>query len=251
MSPFRMLSVFILAVLAVEVVPHQAAAGTPAVTSLTQTFRSSRQDQNGVLGNYLASYTAVNLRSGKWDLRGSLSWLSWQDGGGNTSIPNDSGPGSAYLTVGRRIWRSRTGDFSSSGWLRLRGKIPLQSEYDVTGSGQADWGGSFYTTLSRGAVSVLAEFGYLDLGSPTGRNYGSLASMAVSASYRRWGAKIYPIAGYATSSATVPGDPSYGEWSLGLGAIISHGVSLNALYSRGTSSISPENSVAVSAWFRI
>ena len=251
MSPSWKFSVLVLAVVAAVALPHQTVAGTPTVVSLTQTFRNSDQDQNGIRGNYFTSYTAVTLRSAKWSLRGSLSWLSWQDGGGSTSIPDDSGPGSAYLTVGRRVWRSRTGEFTSSGWLRLRGKIPLQNEYDVTGSGQADWGGSLFTTHRLGAVSVLAEIGYMDLGSPTGFNYDSLASLAVSVSYRRWGSKLYPVVGYAASSAVLPGDPDYGELSLGLGVIMSHRFSLNTLYSRGTTAISQKNSVAVSAWFRL
>ena len=251
MNPSRKLSVVILAIMVVVAIPHQAVAGTPTVTSLTQTFRNSGQNQNGVQGDYFTSYTAVTLRSAKWSFRGSVSWLSWRDGGGSTSIPDDSGPGSTYLTVGRRIWRTRTGGFASSGWLRLRGKVPLQNDYDATGSGQADWGGSLYTTHRIGAVSVLAEFGYMDLGSPTGFNYDSLASFVISASYRRWGSKLYPVVGYAASSAARPGDPSYGEWSLGFGAIITRWFSLNALYSRGTTDISPEYGVAVSAWFRL
>ena len=251
MSPSRQVSLFILAMAVAAVLPHQAAAGSSTSASLTQTFRNSGQDQNGIRGDYFTSYTAVTVGSAKWSLRGSMSWLSWRDGGGSTSISDDSGLGSAYLTVGRRVWRARSMGFASSGWLRLRGKIPLQKDYNVTGSGQADWGGSLFTTHRLGAVSVLAEFGYMDLGSPTGFNYDSLASLAISVSYRRWGSKLYPVVGYAASSAALPGDPSYGEWSLGLGAIISRGFLLNAIYSRGTTSISPEDGVAVSVWFRL
>ena len=119
MSPSRKISVLILAIMAVVAFPHQVAAGTPTVTSLTQTFRNSGQDQNGVQGDYFTSYTAVTWRSAKWSLRGSMSWLSWRDGGGSTSIPDGSGPGSVYLTVGRRVWQTRSEGFASSGWLRL------------------------------------------------------------------------------------------------------------------------------------
>lgn len=238
-------------VVAAAPMPQRAAAGTPGVTSITQTVRSAQQDYGGVRGSYLTSYTGAGLRTREWDLRASLSLLSWRDDGGEFVTPDESGPGSVLLTVGRRLWATRSDDFSARIWLRLKGKIPLQEEFDATGSGEFDWGGSVYAALRFGAVSILAEFGRLDRGSPTGIDYESPSSIFAIASYLPPGARFYPMVGLARSSPLLPGDPSYGEVSAGLGAVVSTELSLAASFAWGTTDISPMNSVSVSAWLRL
>ncbi len=252
MSPTRnLVMILVLAAMVTAATPRPVVAGQPIRTSYTQTLRSLSQDQVGIRGEYLVSYSALSLRTDDWSLRGSLSWLSWTDGGSSVSVPDGAGLGSFYLTAGRRLWTSHAGTAASSGWLRLRGKLPLQAHFDVTGSGEADWGASLFTSQRIGPVSVLAEAGFTELGEPTGFNYDALASASVSISYRKYGDRFYPILGYSTSSPARSGDPSYGEWSVGGGALISRKVSFSILYTRGTTVISPEHGLAVSASLRL
>lgn len=251
MRMLSIVSITLFLTVAAASTPRRSIAASPSVTAITQTVRSARQDYDGVRGSYLTSYTAAGLRMRDWDLRASLSWLAWRDDGGDLATADASGPGSVFLAVGRRVWSARSDDVSVVAWLRLKGKIPLQEEFDATGSGEFDWGGSVYTALRLGAVSVLAEYGRLDLGSPTGFDFGSTTSVSAVASYVRPGSRFYPLAGYAQSTSLLVGDPAFREWSLGLGAVLLPGFSVTGLYSWGATDISPTNSVSISAWIRL
>ena len=251
MSRIRGLYLIVGLSLAAAVAPGSGIAGKTPLVSVAQTVRRSSYDFDGIRGSYLASYSTASLRAGSWGFRASLGWLSWTDADGGNPIPNESGPSAAYLTLGRKIWQERGAHFSSSGWLRLRGKVPLQAEPDLTGSGKADCGGSLFTSVGLGRFSALAEIGFLDPGSPAGFEYKSSTNFAISVSYLGRGARIYPLAGYAESTAALSGGTSLGEWSLGLGAVLSQRVSTTALYSIGSTNTSPDHAFALSVWFKM
>ncbi len=237
---------------AVILLSAAAIAGPPFTTSVTQTVRTLRQDQNGIRGDYLVSYSALSLRSRDWSLRASVSWLSWRNDGGAFNIPDDSGPGALYTTAGRRLWLGRLGhNASSTGWIRLRGKIPLQSEYNVSGTGEADWGAALFSSNRFGALMIMSEAGFMNLGEPTGIDYDALLSGSLSMSYRRFGARIFPIVGISAASPARSGDPAYSEWTAGLGAAPWRNISFSILYSQGTTSVSPEHGLAVGATWRL
>lgn len=247
----RIVATVLLLTVAATSMPRPSIAASPSVLAVTQTVRSAQYDNGGVRGAYLTSYTAAGLRTPDWDLRASLSWLAWRDDGGDFVTSDESGPGSVFLNVGRRVLTMRSDNFSAVAWLRLKGKIPLQEEFDATGTGEFDWGGSVYTALRLGDVSLLAEVGRLDLGSPTGVDDGSTSSISAVASYARPGSRFYPLVGFAHSTSLRAGDPAFREWSLGLGAILLPGFSVTGLYSWGATDISPTNSVSISAWVRL
>ncbi len=243
---------FVLFLALATVAPTRpAAAARPFTRTITQTVRTLSQDQNGIRGDYYVTYSALTLRSSDWSLRGSMSWLSWRDGGGDISTLDDSGPGSIYLTGGRRLWVSRSRGGGGSGWLRLRAKVPLQSEFDMTGSSEFDAGASLFSAYRFGFWTVLGEAGIMNLGEPVGFEYDALFSGSLSVSYRRHGSSFYPLVGYSASSAARAGDSSYGEWTLGVGSLVSRGISVSALFSRGTTDISPENGIAISVSLRL
>lgn len=222
-----------------------AAAATAAPPTATQTMRWLRQDRDDFAGDYLISYSSLSWRDAAWSLRGSVSWLSWRDEVGGAAGTSGSGLGAVYVTVGRRLWGGeRSWRPRSRGWLKLRGKLPLQNEYSVTGSGESDWGASLMVAHRHRALHLIAEVGILKLGEPQGVEYDGLLNGAVSLSYRRPGARFYPIAGLSASSSSLPGDPGYLELSAGIGAVWSGGISTSLLYSRGLTAISPEGGLA-------
>jgi len=223
---------------AAVVLATAAAMAAPPIA--TQTMRWLRQEQNGFAGDYLISYSSLSWRNAGWSLRGSVSWLSWQEAGGESTGTSGSGLGSLYVTAGRRIWGGeRSWRPRSRGWFRLRGKLPLQDDYSATGSGESDWGASLFMVNRYRKLYVLAEVGILKLGEPQGFDYDGLFNGAVSLSYRRPGARFYPVAGLSASSPAQPGAPAYLELSVGIGAVWSHKVSTSLLYSSGLTSVSP------------
>jgi len=133
----------------------------------------------------------------------------------------------------------------------LKGKIPLQTDFGVTGSGAFDWGGSLFTTFRLGRATLLTEIGRLHLGGPSGYGEDGMTSVSSFLSYARPGARLYPLAGYGRASSLAPGEPPYGEWSLGLGSVVSPDVSLTALYAASTTGGGQHGSVAVSVWLRL
>jgi len=221
---------------------REARAASPAV-SITQTVRNDWREDGGVHGRRFASYTALGLRTRDWDHRASLSWTSWRDGGGTIVTPDGSGPGSIFLSTGRRAWSRWSSGASATVWLRLKAKIPLQADLDVTGTGTFDWGASLFASARLGRTSIIAEYGRLHLGGDGALNASSFSAYL---SHARRGARIYPLAGFAGSSPLESGQDAYGEWSLGLGVSLASGTSITALYGRGTTALGPRHAVTIS-----
>jgi hypothetical protein len=217
------------------------------LASITQTVRWLRPGDEVGKGAYWVSYTSLALRSDRWSLRGSLSWLSWDPDSPDALADRQSGFGALYLTAGRRLWSAAETRRSllSSGWVRLRTKLPLEGTSSPLGSGAADWGVSLFTSTGWKRIFVLAEGGYLDLGDSNDVAYRPLASASVSVSYRPRDFVFYPLASVFLSSSSREGDPAYAEGSAGIGVPTSRNTSLSVLVSRGLSRISPVASAAL------
>lgn len=154
-------------------------------------------------------------------------------GRGAQAAPDDSGLGSIYLTVGRLVW------------VQLKGTVPLQSSPSIGSSGSFDWGGSLLTSNRFRNVLLFAEVGYLSLGDPVGIVYNGQYSAAVSLSWHPVRLPVYPVASLVGASAAVDGDSGYGEWAVGLGAVLGRRTGLSALYSQGMTAVSPQRGATV------
>jgi len=233
------------AVLLAAVVAGFAVAATAAPPTATQTVRWLRQEQSDFAGSFLISYSALSWRGRDWDLRGSVSWLSWRETVSDSPGTSGSGFGALYVTVGRRVWGDeRSWRSRSRGWVRLRGKLPLQDDYAQTGSGKSDWGASLLTSNRYRELYVLAEAGILKLGEPLGVDYEGLFSGSVSLSYHRFGATAFPVFSFSASTPARREEPAYLEWSGGFGIVWSHDLSTSLLYSRGLTEVSPAEGLA-------
>lgn len=224
--------------------PSPAAAG-PA--SFTQTIRWLRPGDQADSGTYWISYTSLSLRSNRWSLRGSVSWLSWDAESPQAPAASRSGLGALYLTAGRRLWRPASASYSlrSTGWLRVRTKLPLDGGPSPLGSGEVDWGASLFTSTRWNRTLVLAEVGYLHLGDPGDFAYRPLVSGSLSVSHRPRGFSLYPLASVLVSSSSRTGDPLYTEISAGVGFPTSRRTSLSVLLSKGLTSVTPDASAAL------
>jgi hypothetical protein len=225
--------------------PNATAAARPA--SLTQTVRWLQPGNQADSGTYWISYTSLSLRSQRWSLRGSLSWLSWDAESPQAPAPSQSGLGAFYLTAGRKLWRSTSQSYAvqSAGWFRLRAKLPIEDAPSPLGSGEVDWGASLFTSTRWNRILVLAEAGYLDLGDPADFTYRTLASASVSASYRSYSFPLYPLASALVSSSSQAGDSAYAEMLAGVGLRTSTRTDLTALISKGFTDVTPDHGVAL------
>ncbi len=224
--------------------PPPVAAG-PA--SLTQTVRWLQPADSANAGTYWISYTSLSFRSERWSLRGSLSWLSWSADSPTAPAADRSGLGAFYVVAGHRLWNSRSLSYAvtSTGWLRLRTKLPLEGNPSPLGSGQVDWGASLFTSTRWKRLLVLAEAGYLDLGNPAGFTYRKLASTSLSVSYRIRDFPLYPLASALASSSSREGDAAYAEISAGVGLAPTRRTGLSVLLSKGLTDVTPDASAAL------
>lgn len=218
-------------------------AGARRVSSVSQTVRWLRLDD----GAYWIGYMSVGFRAEKWNLRTGTSYLSWDPDGSPDAPPSRSGVGSIYATLGRRILGTAPEGYGSRGslWLRARGKVALQREYTVLGSGREDWGISLLARWGTGRAEVSGEIGYLDLGEPEGAAYDPLATGTLAVSYRpRW-MRGFLTTGLLAASPSRTGEPGYGEVSFGGGYPVSRKVSVSVIASSGLTTASPNAGVAV------
>lgn len=211
------------------------AAGS-ANTFASQSMKLFRFD-DGI--ETLATYTTLSSTGTDWRARGTLSWWRWNPGDG-TGLPSETGPGTLDVTLGRSLWRSYGAGTASRGWLQLKGFVPLRDDPSPLSSGELDWGFSVLSANRRGDFLVFLELGYLIPGDPAGLTYEGGVSGAVSASWHRRGAPVYPVASFVAGSPLVDGDPEFGEWSAGIGAALGDRTGILALYSQGTTAAGPD-----------
>lgn len=229
----------------------------PARAELSPTFTQSgrwvRRGGDLPEGDLWLSYSSLNLRSERWRLRTSVSWISWEaDDPTAVSTPDRSGPGALHLVGGRRIWTVSTPSKGRSfvTWLRVRAKMPLQHEPSALGTGEPDWGASLLTTARLGRLFLITEAGFLDPGAPSGASYRSMLTGVISASYHIPGRAFFPLLSLVASSPSREGDPGYFEGSLGAGWRLGRRVHMSLLFSHGLSDISPREGVAIAVTLR-
>jgi len=221
--------------------------------SITQSFRWLQAGEQEIDSTYIVSYTSLSSRSEKWSIRGSLSWVKWDADVPVEPVSSQSGFGAIYLTGGRRIWDSAKprNNFRTTGWIRLRAKIPLEQEQSALGSGKFDWGASLFSSTQLNRFLVFVEVGFLELGDPVNISYKPLASASLSMSYRPRSFPLYPLASFLISSSSIEGASSYSEISGGFGCSPSKLTSLSIIFSKGLTSISPRASSAIFFSIRI
>lgn len=220
-----------------------------------QSVRWLGQDQEGATDQYLLSFSSLSLWGRDWSLRTSLSWLS-QTSDLDPSAPDvHSGPGAVYITLGRAIWGGVVHPgLESRGWVRLRSKLPLQSELSTLGTGEFDWGASIYAANRSGPVRLLGEAGFTAIGDPPGTQYSDVLDIWLSASYKMSRAAVFPLVGITGSAPMSVNDHPFGEWSVGVGIPVYGGLSASVLYSRGLATDTPRTAITLIAslgfdWF--
>ena len=209
-----------------------------APLTVTQTVRHHGSSYAEGDGSFTASYTAVTAERGPWRGRASLGWWWWRSDAAGLPA-DDAGPGSLSLTAGRRLLDHAGPGRSTRVWLQLRAGVPLQDEPTVGGSGEFDWGGSVLAVNRLGRFVVFAEAGWFQPGDPPAYSLDDRLSLAVSASWHPRGLPVYPLAGYVAATGAAAGEPAYGEWSAGLGAVFGRRWGLSVLATGGTAASGP------------
>lgn len=214
---------------------------TSAVTVASQTLSLYRYEGGN---ETMVAYTALGSTGTQWRARGSVSWWRWNpdDVSGQAA---ESGIGTLDLTLGRSLWSSFGSKAASRGWAQFKGTIPLANDPSPLSSGEIDWGGSLLTTNRYRDFLFFAELGYLNPGDPVGIAYHSRISAALSTSWHHPGFRVYPVASFAGGGSIVEGSPGFGEWSAGIGTRLGGRTGVLLLYTRGTTSASPDRGLTM------
>ena len=93
----------------------------------------------------------------------------------------------------------------------------------------------------------LGEGDLMSIGEPPGVDYHALLSGSLSVSFHPPGVPLWPLLSYAAATPATPGDPAYGEWSAGAGLSLTSALSVSALYTHGTTAISPRHGFSLTA----
>jgi len=220
------------------------AAALPAAAAplVSQTLHTAGLHYGGQSGTMTESYTSVADQRGPWRGRATLGWWWWRTDAADLP-PSDSGPGDLYLTAGRRLLRRDRPGGATALWLQAKAAVPLRSGVTAGGSGRFDWGASLLGLARLDRVLVLAEAGYLHPGDPPGYDLRQQGSLAVSASWRPPRLPVYPVVGWLAATRTADGEPGYGQWSAGLGALPSPHLGLSLLVTGGTGGDGPGTGV--------
>ena len=218
----------------------------PAAT-VTQTVRWVRQGDLFPEGNFWIGYSSLRVGGARWNVRSSFSWLSWDPETPDIGFPGDSGFSALHLTAGHRLWAypSDGGSSSTTGWVRIRGKLPLQETPSALGTGEPDWGGSLLVTSRFDRLLLIAEGGYASLGEPANVAYQGLVTGIFTVRYDSRALPFAPFASLVTSSPQLEDDPAYLEVSAGASLTMGRRHHATLSVSRGLTDVSPIAGVAI------